>query len=396
MILCIGFARLATFWTQQRQLITLWCVGLLLLSPIVAHSQYSYPPAKYHVADIFFVDSLYGWVLAPESGHTTLFSTADGGNNWLPIRDQKTIYRISFLDARLGWALIVEQPGRDLCRTVLYATKDGGHTWSRRSTVIPARKGHADLIAGFLFLDPQHGWFVGRDGLVLETTDGGRSIHEVRGISNEDNLYHIYAQADKLWMFGNETILASFDRGHTWESQLDDEHKPKDLRNRNIALRSGFVLSSGHGWAAGAGSAIVATNDFGNTWRVVFERKDHWFTDISFSDDSHGCAVGASNLLDCTTDGGKTWTSRAILPSIELHKYDFYKRILFTSADRCWALEEGGFLFRSDNGGSTWQEAVLIGGDIGTSSQQPAKTRLSGGKSPGATRAAAKQYLSPR
>lgn len=322
--------------------------------------QASYPRAQYSVTDIFFSDSEHGWAIVDDAKNGRLLArTGDGGSHWSVQTTRSDLFRLFFLDSTHGWALTVDSPDNDAPRTSLYATEDGGVTWVLRSTLIRSKPGTSETILDFVFLDSLHGLFVGEGtggiGLALETRDGGKSSQTIEAIAGKENLFRISApDKNKVWIFGANTIVASFDGGKNWTYQMDSGHMVD--RWRDLLLNSGVVQRSGRGWAAGSGSAILATTDFGKTWRTVFKRTDGWFDDVSFSDAEHGCAVGASYLLDCTTDGGRTWFSRDILPHKEHHEGDIFSRILLTGPSRWWILAEGGFLFRSDDGGGSWRE----------------------------------------
>jgi photosystem II stability/assembly factor-like uncharacterized protein len=341
----------------------LWAGGIAL-------AQYSFPSAKNPVLDIFFIDSLQGWILESENNSAVLFHTVDGGNSWSRLGTQPPIYKLFFLNSVHGWALTVEWPQPDAPLTTLHETRDGGHTWLKRSVVLPSKPNRADMILGFWFLDETRGWFVGQGelgtGLAFETTDGGQSMHQVDQIPREDILYDVYGRdKDKLWVFGTNTITATFDGGRTWHSQVDSTRIPKDLGH--IALRRGVVLNTGAGWAVGVATRaiILSTKDFGRTWNISLDSPEgNWLTDVTFLDPHHGCAVGASTTLYCTSDGGRNWTARHVLPkavdavaSTEgINVDNSFKKILMLNATRTWVLSEGGFLFQTDDGGSTWRQ----------------------------------------
>ena len=339
----------------------------LLLLLFVKHSapvafQLTYPPSTLQTEDIFFSDSSYGWVLSNDNGQPTLFRTEDGGDTWIRKPLEANFYRVFFLNEKVGWSIAVNSLNGSAVLLSLYGTHDGGKTWSYLSALNNIAGGpQADMIENFRFVDRQHGWFVGHRpggvGLAVQTSDGGKSFREVAGVSGRESLSSISAAGkDKLWIFGDNLIIASFDGGRTWTPQLDDIHP---LDDRSVRLASGLALTGGHGWAVGAPPLIIRTDDFGKHWRIALERNDDWFTSVSFWDNEHGCAVGASIRMDCTNNGGKTWTSLSVLPSKEVHGHDIYRKILFSSANRCWAISEGGWLFRSDDGGHSWREASL-------------------------------------
>lgn len=342
-----------------------WILSFLLFVlslPDSLASQITYPQSTTQIEDIFFSDSLHGWALGRENDHSFLFRTGDGGDTWVRKPLEANFYRVFFLDEKLGWSIAVRSLNGSAVLLSLYGTHDGGTTWSYLSTLNDIAGGpQVDMIENFHFVDHQHGWFVGHRpggvGLAVQTSDGGKSVREVASISGRESLSSISAVGrNKLWIFGDNLIIASFDGGRTWTPQLNNVHP---LDDRSVRLASGLALSSGQGWAVGAPPLIIRTDDFGKHWRIALERTNDWFTNVSFWDADHGCAVGASTHLDCTNDGGKTWTSLSVLPTKEAHGHEIYKKILFSSANRCWAISEGGWLFRSDDGGHSWREAKL-------------------------------------
>jgi len=94
----------------------------------------------------------------------TIFSTSDGGINWIPGQSFPDLKDAYFIDQNTGW--IVENWDTDFGR--IQKTTDGGLNWTIQSTVTP----HNRLYSIF-FADANSGWAVGEHGIILRTTNGG-------------------------------------------------------------------------------------------------------------------------------------------------------------------------------------------------------------------------------
>ena len=352
--------------------LVLFLFACCLWTGLTALAQYSSPLAKNPVNDVFFLDSSRGWVLKGENRRAVLFQTTDGGNTWSRIDLEPPIYKIFFLNELHGWALAIDWPQPDAPQTSLYETKDGARSWSRKATVLVAESNRSAILFDLWFVNDNRGWFVGQggdgSGLAFATEDGGHSVHPIDEIPTEDNILNRIrgAQKDKLWVFGRNSVTASFDGGRTWQSQLDSTKIPKGLGY--VGLNSGIILRNGVGWAVGGGPGplILATKNFGNTWNISFESSDgNRLDDISFWDGRHGCAVGASTTLYCTSDGGQHWDARGVLPKAVdpiasadgINVDNGFTRIVLLNSKRGWVLSEGGWLFQTDDAGATWHEA---------------------------------------
>jgi photosystem II stability/assembly factor-like uncharacterized protein len=81
--------------------------------------------------------------------------TADGGESWLPISMpvRSTLLSVRFADEEHGW--IVGRGG------VILRSEDSGRTWVRQES-----RTNQNLYA--LFVDKKNGWAVGGDGTVLQ------------------------------------------------------------------------------------------------------------------------------------------------------------------------------------------------------------------------------------
>jgi hypothetical protein len=93
-----------------------------------------------------------------------VYSTSNGGINWIPgqyFPDLKDAY---FIDQNTGW--VVDNWDADFGR--IHKTTDGGLNWTIQSTGTP----HNRLYSIF-FTDANTGWAVGEHGIILRTTNGG-------------------------------------------------------------------------------------------------------------------------------------------------------------------------------------------------------------------------------
>jgi len=101
----------------------------------------------------------------------TALVTGDGGAHWTLVPLQEVPRSLFFLDEANGWMVT---------RDAFWFTADTGRTWTRLANQIKPNKKLDDapeggLILRVAFLDPRHGFAVGMQKSVFETSDGGRS-----------------------------------------------------------------------------------------------------------------------------------------------------------------------------------------------------------------------------
>jgi photosystem II stability/assembly factor-like uncharacterized protein len=133
---------------------------------------------------------------------------------------------------------------------------------------------------GLTFTTAEEGWAVGIDGLLLHTTDGGRSWEVQHG--NPD------------------------------PATIDELAFTDALKNPGMYA---VAVSGGTGVAVGDTGTILLSTDGGRSWsrRVLPDRERYsWLRDVSLVDGARGVLVGAKGLsgtvdgADITlADGGK-------------------------------------------------------------------------------------------
>ncbi|MBV8857688.1 MAG: hypothetical protein JOZ02_12205 [Acidobacteria bacterium] len=211
-----------------------------------------------------FADREHGWVYG-ELG--ALFTTSDGGKSWARQRvpTRHLLLGASFLDARTGWL-----SGGGL--TVL-KTSDGGATWRAGTVFLPAggaqppqesvrveqqqletetRQVGGHRLNAVWFVGPERGWAVGGEGVIVTTTDGGRTWRPQRsGVGDDLNDVKFFDESEG-WAVGRDgAMLHTTDGGRTWADER---------RVTPHALERLFTVGR-RAWAVGFGGTIVALNN---------------------------------------------------------------------------------------------------------------------------------------
>ncbi|GAI56824.1 unnamed protein product, partial [marine sediment metagenome] len=190
-------------------------------------------------------------------------------------------------------------------------TVDGGKTWEQQATGV-----HFGQIVDLFLFDEQNGW----------------------ALTNEN-----YRPQDSTESYIQ--VLKTTDSGMNWELINTGQ---TGLITIGSVIRTGslFFQDASKGWILGANCNLYKTGDGGDTWNTVPLPLDWTNTfDIVFSTDKKGTTCGES--LFHTQDGGDQWTE---IPSINSQFTDMY----FTDSIHGWMVGEWGNIYRTDDGGSTW------------------------------------------
>ena len=241
------------------------------------------------------------------------------------------------------------------------STGDGVWAWQN-----PLPQGNP--LNGGWFADADNGWFVGNDGTIMHTPDGGVSwdgqtsptTFHLTSVCFPDAL-HGWAvgnyHSDLRWTYLPKAIITTSNGGKTWRTQ---ETGISGIQNQmNTTLNCVRFADAEHGWAVGVywhdmayHALILATSDGGGHWvqqgpkSIGLELKA-----ISCTDAMHAWAVGvngtSSNVL-VTDNGGATWTVQD--SGCALGLYD----VQFLDTQIGWAVGAAGKTARTVDGGATW------------------------------------------
>lgn len=251
-----------------------------------------------------------------------------------------------FVDANQGWA--VGDWG------LIVRTTDGGKSWQRQES------GVANSLSRVQFVSASSGWTVGSQGRILHTTDGGQSwIAQASPV--EDDLSALSFVDDQHgWIGAAGGVLRTSDGGHAWtiaggvpdpveDIQFFDNDEGVLICDRDIA------------W----GGQILTSSDGGASWNPApctrpgspFPCEAH-FEAFSFPTRSHGVAVGGwvDPEFYVTEDGGAHWQEQETDV-----KGASPESVYFVDANNGWAV--GAYdcgLLRTSDGGHTWNKLVPV------------------------------------
>ncbi len=171
-----------------------------------------------------FFDAVHGWATATYD--TVLWRTHDRGAHWRSVslrgapllnhqRARPQIINASFIDRDTGFVFVLDYSVLGQPRYSVVRTADGGVSW--QTTFLPVPFNWYSSGSSLRFVTGRRGAFVGNDGLILMTQDGGQSWQ--RKVSGTTLRLDQVAWADSLTAFAvgdSLTFCKTLDGGVTW------------------------------------------------------------------------------------------------------------------------------------------------------------------------------------
>ncbi|WP_202222406.1 photosynthesis system II assembly factor Ycf48 [Okeania sp. KiyG1] len=198
--------------------------------------------------------------------------------------------------------------------------------------------------------NPDHGWIVGGNATLLETTDGGNTW-QPKSIDIEEEkarLTSVSFNGNEGWILGQPSLLLhTDDQGESW-TQIPLSSKLPGAPNTIIALGPDSAeMTTDVG-------AIYRTEDSGQHWRAQVEDAVGVVRNISRSPDGKYIAVSAKgNFYSSWEPGQRAWTPHNRQDSRRLENMGF------SDDGGLWLLARGGQLRFSDpENPEEWGEAI--------------------------------------
>lgn len=193
------------------------------------------------------------------------------------------------------------------------------------------------------FVDELNGWAVGRNGTIINTTNGGYTWYPQESGTWKHLKSVTFFDYNNGWSVGDSgTILRTTNGGLTWLNRsLDIGYAVNAIEF--LTLQKGFICT-------GEGK-LLTTNTGGNSWSQISGIQAYYLTSIFFLDNNNGW-VGGYNSLYKTSDGGQSWTSITLLGFPQIVELNFI------DGQNGIATLLGGEIIKTTNGGATWNQIV--------------------------------------
>ena len=229
--------------------------------------------------------------------------------------------------------------------------RNGAHGWYWQMPQPSGQAGMADVA----YSSDGELWTAGTGGLVLHSTDGGRTWAE-KPVGTDADLWAVeFADAQHGVVCGGSVVFGTADGGTTWS----------DVTPPTALAPDGFsnvdIVDAGHLWVATADGAVLRSTESGAGWVRADLPGATGEVACDFVDARHGWAAGDAGLVWKTIDGGATWRPLAPLsdPSV------IWPQVSFWDARHGWAWgyserAEETRLYVTADGGAHWSRSKGI------------------------------------
>ena len=201
---------------------------------------------------------------------------------------------------------------------------------------------------------------VGERGQVL-VSESRSDWRQVDGVPTRATLTAVDAVGENVWAVGHDgTILHSGDGGLSWTLQrVDVLRPPSDDEEWNprqgVPLLDILMLDAQHGFAVGAYSLMLRTDDGGATWTPV---------SVAATPAAQDDAADETIAEDDPGEGDdayddENWTIAQDELVLDEETDPHFNGIVRTGSGALFIVAERGAGFRSRDGGATWQRIQL-------------------------------------
>jgi photosystem II stability/assembly factor-like uncharacterized protein len=186
--------------------------------------------------------------------------------------------------------------------------------------------------------DGKYGFITSEDGNLLKTKDSGKKWKIIK--NNRNRVLSNICFSDSLHgrAIGDTAIgmFATFDGGKTWLPSMKNTFRIKSIVF--VDNKTGYYANK---------NALFKTINAGVDWENKIKSID-FFNDIFFIDSITGWAIEPGGRIVHTTDGGKTWLIQKSYFFNEQNQIFFYDQL------NGWIVGKDGFLIATKDGGESW------------------------------------------
>jgi photosystem II stability/assembly factor-like uncharacterized protein len=302
------------------------------------------PAFNSRVDDIYMVNTQVGYAV---SGDGRIVKSTDGGENWLELLQNTSVYcrSVEFVSTQKGFVGAFPLSSNTNYINILRRTTDGGLTWIDLSDQLHPRARRGG-ICGLAAPDSNTiygggNWF--RDSAyIIKSTDGGNTWNFIDMTSYATSIidFHFiskdtgFATGKGLLPIESAVILYTTNGGESWatifENYIPNEYCWKIQRlTKLIWFASIEDLTS-------VPPRILKSLDGGMTWKEYeVAITPYNIEGIGFIDPLHGWTGGGSGWSFESRDGGKTWDTTGVCPLMN-RVFKVNDTMMFASGRRIW------------------------------------------------------------
>jgi photosystem II stability/assembly factor-like uncharacterized protein len=289
-----------------------------------------------------FVDRQTGYLLVrggnvyrtTDAGQTFSRQTAVPGSDSSNNPSGNRAVDIAFTSADSGVAFVQPPNGAP---SIAFSTTDAGNSWKPIDAVAPGS------VRRLWFFDAQNGFAVGANTL-LATTDGGKTWKSRPAAAGQD--------LTSIRCIDLKTCLMTTVRGDKLLRTIDGGDTVTQITPSSQAIYAAAFNSATRVAAVGSAGTTVLSDDGGVNYTPISTNLDIPLYSRLRPGPVPGSAwaVGQGNgQLAYTNDGGVSWHQDGVPTSRNMLD------VSFASSSTGYALDDAGALFKTVNGGGTWQ-----------------------------------------
>jgi photosystem II stability/assembly factor-like uncharacterized protein len=214
------------------------------------------------------------------------------------------------------------------------------------------------------------------------------ACHEVHfEPKGEDGEIGIFDDLFAVTVVNDDLVLASGYWGTIYRSEDSGQSWTKSATGTKKLIYDISMADDLHGWAVGQLGLVLRTDDGGMTWQRQNTPKDDQgvqLFSVEAVSEAQAIAVGEWGTRIVTTDGGKSWRDDSLTVSEEHPQFVWLSAFdqdrirdgqavfedvtlndvhcLPSNRKYCWIIGEFAYLFRSEDGGETWENGEILSG----------------------------------
>jgi photosystem II stability/assembly factor-like uncharacterized protein len=276
----------------------------------------------------------------------TVRESLDSGESWHTVFSGLTTGMVSMCRAGNGSVVLGVSAAGDVWRSA-----DGGLFWQQTFD----GPGALPDIWEISFADSMHGWIVGPGGFYYYSDDGGLTwIQKNNGCTAQITDIQMLDSNYGLAVGHNGYIFRTTNGGGFWDIQKLEV--TGQIWGRDEDLVALDIVDADFAIAAGPGGTVFKTLDGGLSWTSIgypLLSGDYWIYDVDFIDHNLGYVYGVNapddtRFLFRTRNGGLTWEW------VDMGYIGGGTTAQFVDADYGWLTSDNNFGWRTTNGGVSW------------------------------------------